>query len=54
MRLLDAAGGRGRLAGGFAGELLSRDFSASGFERLCFGACHECEADGKERRIVFT
>ncbi len=40
MRLLDAAGGRSALTGGFGSELLPRGFAAGGFTSSLLGSCH--------------
>ncbi len=43
MRLLDAAGGRSALTGGFGSELLPRGFAAGGFSSGLLGSCHCCD-----------
>ncbi len=40
MRLLDAAGGRSALTGGFGSELLPGGFAACGFTSSLLGSCH--------------
>ncbi|XDV52483.1 hypothetical protein PO909_021210 [Leuciscus waleckii] len=42
MRLLDAAGGRSALTGGFSSELLPRGFTTGGFTSGLLGSCHCC------------
>lgn len=42
VRLLDSAGGRGALAGGFGGQLLAGSFASGGLTGCLLGSRHDC------------